>query len=102
MNEKIEVTQEEIEVVDNVLRRFMRNWGHHEEWNRDDVRQELLLFWVKKKQRGWKRPEKWKGAMGYCLNMYLIDLLRKEYGRVTDKAGSDMEPEVDEMHETGQ
>jgi len=48
-------------------------------WEYEDVYQELCLFWLKKKQSGWMKPEDgWQGAMGWCLLCHLKNLQKKE------------------------
>jgi len=72
------ITQEEYEVVNNVVTGFMRKMKGNPRWEEDDVRQELLIYWCQKKQNGWTKPEEWKGAMGRCLSMHLINIQQKE------------------------
>ncbi len=73
-----EITREEYEIVDKVAGGFMRRMRWNHRWEEDDVRQELLVYWLKKKQSGWSKPGEWKGAMGRCLQTYLINLQKKE------------------------
>lgn len=72
------ITQEECEVVNNVVSGFMRKMKGNPRWEEDDIRQELLIYWCQKKQNGWTRPEEWKGAMGQCLRMHLINMWQRE------------------------
>ena len=81
MDETTTIAQEEQEVVDNIVRSFMRKmqWDHR--WVEEDVRQDLFIFWLKKKRNGWSKPKEWKGAMGYCLLAHLKDLQAKVYAK---------------------
>lgn len=71
------LSQEELEIINGVAGKFYgrMKWSHC--WEFEDVRQELILFWLKRKQDGWQKPESWKGAMGHCLVLHLKDLQKK-------------------------
>ncbi len=72
-----EITPEEYAIVDKVAGAFMRRMRWNHRWEEDDVRQELLVYWLKKKQNGWSKPKEWKGATGRCLESHLAGLQRK-------------------------
>ncbi len=79
MPQRITFTPDETQVIANVSRRFARqmHWNHC--WELEDIYQELCLFWLKKKQSGWEKPQgEWKGAMGRCLLCCLKDLQKRE------------------------
>lgn len=50
------ITPEEYEIVNNVVAGFMRKARRNPRWEVDDIRQELLIFWIKKKRSGWHKP----------------------------------------------
>jgi len=82
------ITLEEYEVVNNVAAGFIQRMKRDPRWETDDVRQELLVFWLKKKQSGWQKPREWKGAMGRCLQLHLISLSKKESAKKRHAPGA--------------
>ena len=78
MNHQSNLTDEEIAIINRVSGKFLKRmqWNHH--WDSEDMRQDLIVFWLTKKQSGWKKPVEWQGAMGRCLILHLIDLQKKE------------------------
>jgi DNA-directed RNA polymerase specialized sigma24 family protein len=93
------ITREEYEVVNNVAAGFMRRVHSDPRWEKDDITQELLVFWIKKKQSGWPQFRRWKGLMGQCLLMHLISLWRKEISVKRQSEGPVLS--LDELIEKG-
>ncbi len=88
MNHQSNLTNEEITIINRVSGKFLKRvkWNHH--WELEDMRQDLIVFWLTKKQSGWKRPTEWQGAMGICLILHLIDLQKKECADKRQSLGS--------------
>ncbi len=78
MKDQITISQEEFEIVDRVAEKVMRKMRWNWRWEVEDVRQDLFVFWMETKQKGWTRPENWQSAMGRCLNLHLKDLQKRE------------------------
>lgn len=93
------ISLEEYEVVNNVVDGFMRKVKSNPRWEKDDITQELLVFWIKKKQNGWPHVRRWKGLMGQCLLMHLISLCRKELSDKRQSEGPILS--LDELIENG-
>lgn len=78
MNQQINLTDEEITIINRVSGKFIKRMKWNPHWDLEDIRQDLIVFWLTKKQSGWNRPNEWQGAMGRCLILHLIDLQKKE------------------------
>ena len=88
MRTETTITPEEIEIIHNIAGRFARTMRWNPRWEFEDIRQELSLFWLTRKQSGWKKPQEWKGAMGRCLKLHLKDLQRRECAEHSKTNGS--------------
>lgn len=77
MESETGLSTEELEVINGVAGKFYGRMKWDSRWEFEDVRQELALFWLKRKQDSWQKPEAWKGAMGHCLILRLKDLQKK-------------------------
>jgi hypothetical protein len=101
MFDSIEITREEVEIVDRVAGKFIRRMYWSRLWEFADVRQELVCFWIETRQKGWIRPEHdWQSAMGRCLNLRLKDILKRAY---TQKRNGGSKPvSLEQLMEEGQ
>lgn len=77
MESETGLSAEELEVICNVAGKFYGGVKWDPRWEFEDLRQELALFWLKRKQNSWQKPEAWKGAMGHCLILHLKDLQKQ-------------------------
>jgi len=78
MRTETTITPEETEIIHNIAGRFARTMRWNPRWELEDLRQELSLYWLTRKQSGWERPQEWKGAMGRCLTDHLRNIQKKE------------------------
>jgi len=51
------LSTEELEVISNVAGKFYGGVKWDPRWEFEDLRQELTLFWLKRKQNSWQKPE---------------------------------------------
>lgn len=96
------ITQEENEIINRVAGKFLRKmrWNHC--WELEDIRQELLCFWIETKRRGWIQPERWQGAMGRCLNFHLTDLVKQACAQKRRVEALSLEQMLAEGHDFAQ